>query len=244
MGLKRPRPFTSAQLFLVACASPTRAFVRLSVTHRPGLSILRCRQQQPGGREAVPTNADPKMRSVLRKDNISDPLPQTMEELYQQMRVTPPSDPYAQYNQEPSAEEMEFIEEAIRCTCKPMEDDKWWEENGEEWDRVINNPEKLFRGVTADDEDMGAFNLDSFDEPGARSSSFNLSLYKRGGLDDANLGLTPFARYWNSLPDLRVTKRVYAYNALDRLGALKYLMSCTSNGMHGSEENHQVSSIL
>lgn len=56
-----------------------------------------------------------------------------------------------------------------------------------------------------------------------------------GGLEG-----TPFAEYWDSLPDVGVTKRVYAFNAVDRMAALKFLMNCTCNGMHGSPEDHQV----
>lgn len=51
---------------------------------------------------------------------------------------------------------------------------------------------------------------------------------------------TPFAEYWDALPDVGVTKRVYAFNAVDRMAALKFLMNCTCNGMHGSPEDHQV----
>ena len=56
-----------------------------------------------------------------------------------------------------------------------------------------------------------------------------------GGLEG-----TPFAEYWDSLPDIGVTKRVYAFNAVDRMAALKFLMNCTCNGIHGSPEEHQV----
>lgn len=54
---------------------------------------------------------------------------------------------------------------------------------------------------------------------------------------------TPFASYWDSLPDLKVTKRVYAFNAVDRMAALKYMMNCTYNGMHGHAETQQVRGV-
>lgn len=54
------------------------------------------------------------------------------------------------------------------------------------------------------------------------------------------LALTPFGQYWESVPDPGTTGRVYAYNAVDRMGALKFMMNFTCNGMHGSPEGLQV----
>ena len=61
-----------------------------------------------------------------------------------------------------------------------------------------------------------------------------------GGAWTDPLERTPFAEYWDALPDVGVTKRLYAFNAIDRMAALKFLMNCTCNGMHGSPEDHQV----
>lgn len=56
----------------------------------------------------------------------------------------------------------------------------------------------------------------------------------------AMFGRTPFSQYWESVPDLRTTGRLYAYNSVDRMAALKFMMNCTYNGMHGTAENLQV----
>lgn len=61
-----------------------------------------------------------------------------------------------------------------------------------------------------------------------------------GGAWTDPLKRTPFAEYWEQVPDVGVTKRVYAFNAVDRMAALKFLMNGTCNGMHGSPEDHQV----
>lgn len=75
---------------------------------------------------------------------------------------------------------------------------------------------------------------------GTRTTSTRTGTGGGGGGGGAWLDRTPFAVYWDSLPDVGVTRRVYAFNAVDRMAALKFLMNCTCNGMHGSPEDHQV----
>lgn len=203
-------------------------------------------------------------RGLLDPD---DPLPRTMEELYRRIAIEPPLNPEEQYRRalEPVAEEMTIIEEAVRTTFRCTEDDAWWELHGEEWDRMAENPGRSF-ALGADEEGQGeVWGMEDYfgeevppwklsDEGAAR---YSLGVYKAGVTrlargaaggerrrrEPAELfALTPFAKYWDSLPDLRTAGRVYVYNAVDRMAALKFLMDCTCNGMHGSAESMQVRS--
>lgn len=240
MNRKRPRPHWSGHLLLVLWITPMQAFVKPPVFRSLGFTTPRyC------GRGAR-SQASPAV--VLHDDNSggdekSDPLPRTMEELYRRMRMSPPVDLSAEYEQKPDHEDMVIIEKAIRYVCKPMEEESWWEENGEEWDRVMSNPKSIFGSITLDDEDNEDIGYDMLTEVLSTSPSYKLSSYKAGGHSNADLSLTPFAQYWDSLPDLRVSNRVYTYNVVDRMAALKSIMNCTFNGMHGSADCHQVSRL-
>lgn len=197
-----------------------------------------------------------------------DPLPKTMAELYRRMRANPPVNPRTKDDWfDPDPEELALIEETARDVLGPTEDDDWWEENREELEWIVNNPSMAFEDVEDDGKSRGQkrgfvwgfdkiygedTSTDVFDEAmlGA-PPPFSLSTYKAGrglergakifGSSEELLMATPFGQYWDSLPDLRVSRKVYAYNAVDRMAALKYMMNCTYNGMHGSEETHQVS---
>lgn len=193
----------------------------------------------------------------------NDPLPRTMEELYRQIASQPPTNTEEQHKKalEPGADDMSIVEEAVRTTFKCTEDGAWWENNEAEWDRMAESPATSF-AVGQDDDGWGM--EDYFGEetpawkPSDEASSYKLSAYKAGitglragaggGLrrntaDASELfALTPFGRYWESVPDLGTTGRVYAYNAADRMGALKFMMNFTCNGMHGSAESLQVTS--
>ncbi|CAM9432418.1 unnamed protein product [Choristocarpus tenellus] len=68
--------------------------------------------------------------------------------------------------------------------------------------------------------------------------TYSPSIYKAGG-STVTFAQTPYAQYWDSLPDLEESGKMYSYNALDRLSTIKYLMNCTYNGMFGDMENHQ-----
>lgn len=154
-------------------------------------------------------------------------------------------------------EELEFMEQAVRDVFAPTQDDSWWEENGEDWDWMANNPGASFViGVEqAEDDDSFVWGMQDYfrqetadsERPDGNAARFSLSAYKAGTTTSAGslenedlLERTPFAQYWDSVPDLGVTKRVYAFNAVDRMAALKFMMNCTYNGMHGSAENRQV----
>lgn len=193
-----------------------------------------------------------------------DPLPKTMAELYRQMRVNPPA--HARTGDDwfvPDPKEQAIIEKAARDVFQHTEDNSWWEENRDELEWIVNNPSMAFDGVEDDGKSSGrkrgfVWGFDkiygddtAFDEAmlGALQP-FSLSKYKAGrghgrgatlfGNSEELLMATPFGQYWESLPDLRVSRKVYAYNAVDRIAALKYMMNCTYNGMHGSKDTHQV----
>ncbi|CAN0005358.1 unnamed protein product, partial [Discosporangium mesarthrocarpum] len=68
--------------------------------------------------------------------------------------------------------------------------------------------------------------------------SYRLLGYKEGGLE-ATFEQTPYAQYWDSLPNLADTGRMYAFNAVDRVATVKYLMNCTYIGMFGDQDSHQ-----
>ncbi|CAB1110617.1 unnamed protein product [Ectocarpus sp. CCAP 1310/34] len=197
-----------------------------------------------------------------------DPLPRTMEELYRRIASEPPLNLEQQYKKalEPDAEEIGMVEEAVRATFKCTEDDAWWDENGQEWDRMAENPGEHFALGREEDRGGGVvWGMQDYfgeeapewglsDEPAV---NFSLSAYKAGipgraakdgegrGREAAELfERTPFAQYWESVPDLRAAGRVYAYNAVDRMAALKFLMNCTYNGMHGSAESMQSGHFL
>lgn len=97
------------------------------------------------------------------------------------------------------------------------------------------------------DEALAPFSLSAYKAGGARGSPV-AAVGEEGGEDAegrkreaaALFGRTPFSQYWQSVPDLRTTGRVYPYNAVDRMAALKFMMNSTYNGMHGTAENLQV----
>lgn len=189
-----------------------------------------------------------------------------MEELYRQVASQPPSNPEEQYKKalEPGPEDMAFVEDAVRTTFKCTEDDAWWEANEAEWDEMAESPTTSF-AVGRDVDEWGM--EDYFGEettawkPSDDVASYSLGAYKAGITGDGAAGagegggglristdaselfaLTPFGQYWESVPDLGTTRRVYAYNAVDRMAALKFMMNFTCNGMHGSAESLQVTS--
>eukprot|EP00903_Cladosiphon_okamuranus_P008918 g8536.t1 len=207
--------------------------------------LLRLLLRRARGRQPKELELDP-----------NDPLPRTMEELYRQIASQPPTNLAEQHKKalEPRDGDMPILEEAVRKTFKCTEDDAWWESNEAEWDRMAESPATSF-ALGRDQDGWGM--EDYFGEetpawkPSDESSSYRLSAYKAGttGLR-AGLGistgdvrevfaLTPFGQYWDSVPDVATTGRVYAYNAADRMGALKFMMNLTCNGMHGSAESLQ-----
>lgn len=99
------------------------------------------------------------------------------------------------------------------------------------------------------DETAPPFSLSAYKAGGAAGLAVTTTAVVEEGAEDAVrmkreaaalFGRTPFSQYWESVPDLRTTGRVYAYNAVDRMAALKFMMNCTYSGMHGSAENLQV----
>lgn len=189
-----------------------------------------------------------------------------MEELYQQVASQPPLNPEEQYKKalEPEPEDMAFVEDAVRTTFRCTEDDAWWEANEAEWDRMAESPATSF-AVGRDEDEWGMEDYFGEETPAWKPSdaaSYSLGAYKAGitGAGAAGVGgggggggglrsstdaselfaFTPFGRYWESVPDLGTTRRVYAYNAVDRMAALKFMMNFTCNGMHGSVESLQV----
>lgn len=244
-----------------------------------------------------------------------DPLPKTMEELYERMRLDPPVDPRSLDREKYGSEELEFMEEAFREVFAPTESDAWWDEHSDDWDTMAQDPPAAFligKGKAASgrvsawrmQEYFGEGSLDS-DGGGFEAAPFSLSKYKTGMVSTAaavlpsaaalaevegrirgerttpaaslaaEMGVaaagrsrtrvtagvgggrvggsgaaaivaaelfeqTPFAEYWDLLPDVGVTRRVYAFNAVDRMAALKWMMNCTCSGMHGSVESRQV----
>lgn len=209
----------------------------------------RRRQRRPPDDDGAGFHLDP-----------DDPLPRTMEELYRQIASQPPLDSEEQYRKAlaPGDEEMALVEEAVRTTFKCTEDDVWWETHEREWDRMAENPATSF---AAGREEDGWEMENYFGEetpawkPSDEAVPYSLGAYKAGipgfravagdglqGSTEASelFARTPFGQYWESVPDLGTTGRVYAYNAVDRMGALKFLMNFTCNGMHGSAESLQV----
>lgn len=197
----------------------------------------------------------------------NDPLPRTMEELYRRIASEPPLNPAEQYRKalEPVPDEMAIIEEAVRTTFACTEDDAWWEKHEEEWERMAEDPDRSFALGSNEDAQGEVWGMEDYfgEESPAwkfsddREGRYSLGAYKAGitrpaaGAEGGEqrrrkrepaelFELTPFAQYWDSLPDLRTAGRVYVYNAVDRMAALKFLMDCTCNGMHGSEESMQV----
>ena len=189
-----------------------------------------------------------------------------MEELYRQVASQPPLNPEEQYKKalEPGPEDMAFVEDAVRTTFKCTEDDAWWEANEAEWDEMAESPATSF-AVGRDVDEWGMEDYFGEETPAWKPSddvaSYSLGAYKAGitGTGAAGAGegggglrirtdaselfaLTPFGQYWESVPDLGTTRRVYAYNAVDRMAALKFMMNFTCNGMHGSAESLQVTS--
>lgn len=196
-----------------------------------------------------------------------DPLPRTMEELYRQVASEPPLNTEEQYKRalEPGPEDMDFVEEAVRTTFKCTEDNAWWDANEAEWDRMAENPARSFAVGGDQQHEWGMEDFFGEDTPAWKPSDevapYSLSAYKAGitGFSAAGAGAgdgrfrssteaselfarTPFGQYWESVPDLGTTARVYAYNAADRMGALKFMMNFTCNGMHGPAESLQVTS--
>ncbi|CBN76777.1 expressed unknown protein [Ectocarpus siliculosus] len=236
---------------------------------KPSTGVAAARRLQPDPRKRrrrrIDSGGDRSGQGTLDPD---DPLPRTMEELYRRIASEPPLNLEQQYKKalEPDAEEMGMVEEAVRATFKCTEDDAWWDENGQEWDRMAENPGKHFALGREEDRGGGVvWGMQDYfgeeapewglsDEPAV---NFSLSAYKAGiperpakdgegsGRQAAELfERTPFAQYWESVPDLRTAGRVYAYNAVDRMAALKFLMNCTYNGMHGSAESMQSGHFL
>lgn len=185
-----------------------------------------------------------------------------MEEVYEQLRKHPPVDPRSMdKGLEPI--DFQFIEETVRDVFAPTESDSWWEENRKELSMIAEYSEPDFITGAGETKRSGKeslwamqhyFGQEAWElKPSMGDSNlFSLTEYKGGAatalekrrLDGAFIGKlfarTPFAQYWDSLPDLGVTRRVYAFNAVDHMAALKYMMNCTYNGMHGSEGNRQV----
>lgn len=187
-----------------------------------------------------------------------------MEELYRQIASQAP-DTTERYKQavEPGPEDMALVEDAVRTTFKCTEDEAWWETNEAEWDRMAESPATSFAVGRDGGDEWGMEEYFGEEAPAWKPSddaaSYSFSAYKAGitgftagagggGLGSSSsrtdaselLALTPFGRYWESVPDLGTTGRVYAYNAADRMGALKFLMNFTCNGMHGPTESLQV----
>lgn len=291
MGRKRPRPSSSAQLLAAAtiAITPTpHAFVPAAAPlffhGSSAVKLAGSRQHQLrvsnklSSSSTLPfshsLHAIPRVRGesgVAGNDDPNDPLPRTMEELYARMRSEPRVKQQQRDDVMLKPYELEFIEEAVRDVLGPTEGGRWWEEHGEEWDRMADNPEVSFSTGIGDSDPSFKWGMEAYFGQGApewkqsdeEAAPFSLSAYKAGILvaghgskvEEGEAGnggpaavadagelfaRTPFAQYWDSLPDVGVTKRVYAFNAVDRMAALKFMMKCTCNGMHGPAENHQV----
>ncbi|CAM9499791.1 unnamed protein product [Hapterophycus canaliculatus] len=237
----------------------------------PGSRRLHCDPRQSHHRQAKGAR-DAQDRSGGESLDPEDPLPRTMEELYRRIANEPPLNPEDQYRKalEPVPDEMAIIEEAVRTTFRCTEDDAWWETHAEDWERMAENPGRSF-ALGVDDETRGeqgeVWGMEDYfgeETPAWKLSDegvgpYSLGAYKAGiarlaagaegegrrRREPAELfELTPFAQYWDSLPDLRTAGRVYVYNALDHMAALKFLMNCTCNGMHGSAESMQSGHFL
>lgn len=140
------------------------------------------------------------------------------------------------------------MQDTVSDVCGPLgdENESWWEENGEDLERVVMRATSdSLRGEASDGKrpvvwawsDMFG-NADDSSSKSEVPAAFSLTAYKAGGAEMLDLEYsaferTPMALYWDSLPDVGATKRVYAHNAVDRMAALKYMMNCTDNDMHG-----------
>lgn len=185
-----------------------------------------------------------------------------MEELYKLMRDNPPAEqrPYDEPVLRP--DDIKIVEEVVRSVFRPTESDSWWEEHGEEWDRMAEDPAASF-SLGVDTNTNGTMNGfvwgmgEYFGEEGPEwrasdgdAQPFTFSAYKAGvfskggklstNTEEQLFERTPFAEYWDEIPDLRVNKRVYGFNAVDHMAALKFIMNCTYTGLHGSADSHQV----
>lgn len=204
---------------------------------------------------------------------MGDPLPRTMGELYRQMRLNQSVESPSQDGTLTSADLEAMEEAVRDVFRPMEDEDWWeqhqeeWDEMSENPELAFtgmdNVPEKGKKGFVWGLESFFGGDEDSQDADSEYSAlPYSLSAYKAGAgaravgregdgtltgvgvrYGDLAFERTPFARYWDSLPDLRVTKRVYAFNAVDRMAALKYLMDCTYNGMHGPAETQQVRDI-
>lgn len=204
---------------------------------------------------------------------MGDPLPRTMDELYRQMRLDQSVESPSQDGTLTPADLEVIEEAVRDVFRPVEDEDWWeqhqeeWDEMSENPELAFTGmdhlPEKGKKGFVWGLESFFGGDEDSQDADSEDSAlPYSLSAYKAGAgargirregdgtlagvgvrYGETTFERTPFARYWDSLPDLRVTKRVYAFNAVDRMAALKYLMDCTYNGMHGLAETHQVRDI-
>lgn len=173
-----------------------------------------------------------------------------MDELYRQIERNPAPKPDEDLGSL-RPQDLDIVEDVARDLLGPLQDehDRWWATNGEELELTVSSLKLFADGkreksvwdldrVFSGEDDEVVFDDELLPRP------FSLTAYKRGGAamlaTNGSFELTPFAEYWDVLPDLRVTKRVYAHNAVDRMAALKYMMNCTDNGMFGKAGSRQV----
>lgn len=182
-----------------------------------------------------------------------------MEEVYRQLRLNPPVDPRTRDDDCFSSRDLEIVQDIVSDVCGPLADEheSWWEDNGEELERVVMG---VTSGSLRSETRAGKMPLvwawselcDGVDDRSSKSeveTAFSLTAYKAGGAEmleggDSTFERTPMALYWDSLPDVASTKRVYAHNAVDRMAALKYMMNCTDNDMHGKAGTRLVRSVI
>lgn len=182
---------------------------------------------------------------------FDDRMPRSMEEIYEQLRRNPIGDPRAHdHKRRVRPQDIEIAKDVMAELCAPMADENeaWWNENGKDLEQAVMTaredgwPDKspsTFRGKAAV-WDLGDLfgDVEEILDPEIPEKRVSLTTYKAGAIpewlpEDVAFQRTPMSQYWDSLPDVAETRRVYSQNAVDRMAALKYMMNCTDNAIHG-----------
>lgn len=188
---------------------------------------------------------EPPMNPQEQYKRALEPEPQEMDIIEEAVRTTfkcTEDDAWWETNEE---EWDRMAESPGESFALGVDEEEALSANGKEW-----GMEDYFGEETPDwklsDEAAAPFSLSAYK---AGTAGLTVATAVETGAEDGErgkgeaaelFGRTPFSQYWESVPDLRTTGRVYAYNAVDRMAALKFMMNCTYNGMHGSAENLQV----
>lgn len=186
-----------------------------------------------------------------RRLKFDDRMPRSMEEIYEQLRRNPPNDPRANdHKRRKRPQDMAIAKDVMIELCAPMADENeaWWSENGRDLKQAVmtaredgwpDKPPSTFHGKPAVWGLGDLFgDVEEILDPEIPEKRVSLTTYKAGAIpewlpEDIAFQRTPMAVYWDSLPDVAATRRVYSLNAVDRMAALKYMMNCTDNAIHG-----------